>query len=150
MVVVCVVSGVNSRNDLGKTDLEVFVEEACVAALHELVSMLLELFIRDDRSGYLGLAAEIVSQHSFAVSLDIGLFAEDLVVFFCLNELQPFAIEGIEFETVDVGAGVVHTYRLGKDYLASQAKISGATVPDSQLIAFSKELIEETERKMLN
>lgn len=39
---------------------------------------------------------------------------------------------------------------LVKDYLASQAKISGATVPDSQLIAFSKELIEETERKMLN
>lgn len=39
---------------------------------------------------------------------------------------------------------------LVKDYLAAQAKISGAKVPDSQLIAFSKELIEETERKKLN
>ena len=38
---------------------------------------------------------------------------------------------------------------LVKDYLASQAKISGATVPESQLIAFSEELIEETERKQL-
>jgi hypothetical protein len=39
---------------------------------------------------------------------------------------------------------------LVKDYLASQAKLSGTTVPDSQLCAFSQELIEETERKQLN
>ena len=39
---------------------------------------------------------------------------------------------------------------LVKDYLASQAKLLGATVPDSQLCAFSQELIEETERKRLN
>lgn len=39
---------------------------------------------------------------------------------------------------------------LVKDYLTTQAKLSGATVPDHQLSAFSKELIEETERKQLN
>ena len=39
--------------------------------------------------------------------------------------------------------------KLVKDYLSSQAKLSGATVPDSQLCAFSKALIEETERKQI-
>ncbi|MCQ2129889.1 MAG: hypothetical protein MJY94_00675 [Bacteroidales bacterium] len=38
---------------------------------------------------------------------------------------------------------------LVKDYLASQAKLSGSSIPDSQLLEFSKGLIEETEKKRI-
>ena len=43
----------------------------------------------------------------------------------------------------DVALGLV------KDYLASQAKLSGSSIPDSQLLEFSKGLIEETERRKI-
>lgn len=39
--------------------------------------------------------------------------------------------------------------RLVKDYLASQAKLSGTTIPDTQLLEFSKALVEETERRQI-
>lgn len=39
--------------------------------------------------------------------------------------------------------------RLVKDYLAGQAKLLGPNIPDSQLLEFSKELIDETERKQI-
>lgn len=57
---------------------------------------------------------------------------------------SPCATRFNDYKVKEVAMSLV------KDYLAAQAKISGANVPDSQLIAFSKELIEETERKRLN
>lgn len=43
----------------------------------------------------------------------------------------------------DIALGLV------KDYLATQAKLSGSSIPDSQLLEFSKGLIEETERRKI-
>lgn len=36
-----------------------------------------------------------------------------------------------------------------KDYLAGQAKAMGCSVPDSQLLSFSREMVEETQQKQL-
>lgn len=36
-----------------------------------------------------------------------------------------------------------------KNYLASQTKLSGTTIPDTQLLEFSKALVEETERRQI-
>ena len=58
---------------------------------------------------------------------------------FCLNELQPFTIEGIEFKTVDVGASVVHTYRLGEDYPIAEANATVAAVSGCTLILVDDE-----------
>ena len=36
-----------------------------------------------------------------------------------------------------------------KDYLAGQVKLSGSQVSEQQMLAYSRELIEETQRKQL-
>ena len=53
------------------------------------------------------------------------------------------------------GAEVYHAGLIGedggmlKDFLAGQAKAMGSVIADSQLLAFSRNMIEETQQKLL-
>ena len=84
-------------------------------------------------------ALEVVAYHGFRLLTDELFVAERLVVVALLYEFQPFAVEGIDFDSVYVGPGVVESHLFHYDDTVAESYAFVVAVSVAALVFLAEE-----------
>ena len=89
--------------NLGETCVEIAVEEAFVTSVNEFLSLVFELICWYRSTLCFQNACEEVFDHRLGFHTDKCFVTMHLVIVALLDKFDPFTIEGVEFDAIDIG-----------------------------------------------